>query len=394
MSVASNLERQMLDLINAERSSRGLAPVQLELRLNDAAEDHSRWMLQVDQFSHTGAGGSDPWDRMASAGFSFSGSWRATENIAWQSVRGAPGLSDDVQDLHTALMNSPGHRANILDPNVTVVGIGIELGKYLHNGVNYDAVMVTQNFARTAAPVQLDTGTAPTPPAPTDPQRQIVAAGTVGSDGDDWLVLQAGDSGRIDGGAGDDIVIGQSGRDVLIGRNGADTLNGRGGNDLIAGGSGDDRINGGDGNDVLKGLGDNDRLVGAAGTDRLLGGGGNDFLHGGAGNDLLLGATGDDRLVGSSGNDRLVGGGGANTLVGGGGADQFVFSSGSDRVIDFGATDLVDLRGSDAIANYADLMNNHAVQSGNDVMIDDGLGHQMILEDILLADLGRGDFLF
>nr|WP_254437123.1 CAP domain-containing protein [Ruegeria arenilitoris] len=38
----------MLELINAERASRGLQPVQLELRLNDAAEDHSQWMLDVD----------------------------------------------------------------------------------------------------------------------------------------------------------------------------------------------------------------------------------------------------------------------------------------------------------------------------------------------------------
>lgn len=71
MSQASQFEQQMLSLINAERTSRGLDPVQLELRLNDSAEDHSEWMLNNNVFSHTGVGGSSAGDRMADAGFSF-----------------------------------------------------------------------------------------------------------------------------------------------------------------------------------------------------------------------------------------------------------------------------------------------------------------------------------
>ncbi len=161
MSQASDLERLMLDLINDERTSRGLDPVTLELRLNESAEVHSDWMLDADVFSHTGDGGSSAGERMEDAGFTFSGSWTWGENIAWQSERGAPGLEDDVANLHTALMNSPGHRANILNANFEVIGIGIEVGNY--NGWN--AVMVTQNFARTSADVQLDlpgpTNTAP-----------------------------------------------------------------------------------------------------------------------------------------------------------------------------------------------------------------------------------------
>ena len=93
MSVASDLERQMLALINDERTSRGLDPIQLERRLNVSAEDHSEWMRDKDTFSHTGEGGSSPTERMHDAGFVLSGSWRTAENIAWQSIRGAPGLS-------------------------------------------------------------------------------------------------------------------------------------------------------------------------------------------------------------------------------------------------------------------------------------------------------------
>lgn len=152
MSTASDLEWLMLSLINEERNANGLDPLELELRLNDSSEDHSEWMLQTDRFSHTGSGGSNPGDRMRDSGFEFSGSWTWGENIAIQSERGEPGLADDVEDLHQSLMNSPGHRANILNPNFEVIGIGIEQGDY--NG--WDGVIVTQNFARTGAEVELD----------------------------------------------------------------------------------------------------------------------------------------------------------------------------------------------------------------------------------------------
>ncbi|WP_193747400.1 CAP domain-containing protein [Ruegeria sp. ANG-S4] len=168
MSRASSLELEMLNLINAERTSRGLDPVQLELRLNAAAEDHSEWMLDTDIFSHTGVGNSSATDRIRDSGFVLSGSWRTAENIAWQSQRGVPGFSDDVVDLHNALMNSSGHRANILHRDLDYIGIGIEIGTF----DGYPAVMVTQNFARTSAGVQLDTG-APNP-TPSDPPPDTV----------------------------------------------------------------------------------------------------------------------------------------------------------------------------------------------------------------------------
>jgi hypothetical protein len=162
MSIASAVERAMLDLINAERAAVGVAPLKLELRLNDAAETHSDWMLDADVFSHTGAGGSSAGARMSASGFDFSGSWSWGENIAWQSERGAAGVADDVANLHVALMNSPGHRANLLNPNFDYVGIGVEVGEYR----GWEAVMVTQVFARTGAPVQLDPGTTPPEPEP------------------------------------------------------------------------------------------------------------------------------------------------------------------------------------------------------------------------------------
>ncbi|WP_245223567.1 CAP domain-containing protein [Ruegeria sp. HKCCSP346] len=162
MSTASTFEREMLGLINQERTSRGLNPLQLETQLNDSSEDHSTWMLDTDTFSHTGSGGSSATQRMQDAGFDLEGNWRTGENIAWQSERGQPGISDDVAQLHQNLMNSPGHRANILNPDFKYIGIGIETGDMQ----GFDAVMVTQNFAATDAAVMLDNGNTNTPPVP------------------------------------------------------------------------------------------------------------------------------------------------------------------------------------------------------------------------------------
>ncbi|NVO57877.1 CAP domain-containing protein [Rhodobacteraceae bacterium B1Z28] len=169
MSTASSFEREMLTLINQERTSRGLEALQLETQLNDSSEDHSAWMLGTDTFSHTGSGGSTATQRMEAAGFDLEGSWRTGENIAWQSERGAPGISDDVAQLHQNLMNSPGHRANILNPDFRYIGIGIETGDMQ----GFDAVMVTQNFAETSAEVMLDNG-GTTPPAPVPPEEEVV----------------------------------------------------------------------------------------------------------------------------------------------------------------------------------------------------------------------------
>ncbi|SDE14357.1 CAP domain-containing protein [Limimaricola pyoseonensis] len=165
MSKANSFERQMLDLINSERAAIGVDPLQLDFRLNASSERHSDWMLTNNIFSHDGAGGSNAGARMREAGFEFAGDWSWGENVAWQSERGASGIADDVVSLHAALMASPGHRDNILDPDYELIGIGIETGDFS----GWDAVMVTQNFARSAAPAMLDAPPLPATPAAASP---------------------------------------------------------------------------------------------------------------------------------------------------------------------------------------------------------------------------------
>jgi Ca2+-binding RTX toxin-like protein len=123
----------------------------------------------------------------------------------------------------------------------------------------------------------------------------------------------------VDGGAGDDTIIGGKGNDVLIGGDGSDQISGGAGNDLILGGAGDDFVEGGTGNDTVYGGDGDDVLFGDAGNDLLIGGEGIDILIGGTGNDRLSGGAGDDLLAGNEGNDVLTGGAGSDIF-------QFVFS--------------------------------------------------------------------
>src|SRR5215210_1437296 len=119
-------------------------PLAMNQFLNDSAQTHSDWILATDTFSHTGANGSSPGDRMTAAGYAFTGSWTWGENI---SIRwgGMPAESNAlVEGFHDGLFKSAGHRTNILNNAFKEVGIGIGLGEY-KGSTGADA---TQNFAR------------------------------------------------------------------------------------------------------------------------------------------------------------------------------------------------------------------------------------------------------
>jgi hypothetical protein len=151
MARANKFERFMLHLINQERTERGLDPLRFDGNLNESSERHTNWMLRHDIFDHDGAGGTNATQRMKEAGYKLAGTWRTGENIALQSERGSSGMRDDVRDLHQSLMNSPSHRANILNPKFDEIGIGIERGSFRLGGNTFDAVAVTQDFGKTSA---------------------------------------------------------------------------------------------------------------------------------------------------------------------------------------------------------------------------------------------------
>lgn len=140
-------EQYLLELINAERAKTGAQPLAFDNDLSEAAENHDRWMLSADVFSHTGSGGTSPTTRMKAAGYTLSGSWATGENIAWATTRAPTGYTDEVKLLHTNLMNSSGHRANILNPNFREVGLGYEVGDYKGRS----SAFVTEDFAKTGS---------------------------------------------------------------------------------------------------------------------------------------------------------------------------------------------------------------------------------------------------
>ena len=122
-----SLEEQMLELVNQERTSRGLKPLTADPELLPVARAHSADMFRRGYFSHYTPDGEDPFQRMKDAGVRFR---TAGENLA---------LAPTLQLAHTGLMNSPGHRANILNPNFGRVGIGIMSG-------GRRGIMVSQEF--------------------------------------------------------------------------------------------------------------------------------------------------------------------------------------------------------------------------------------------------------
>jgi len=110
-------------------------------------------------------------------------------------------------------------------------------------------------------------------------------------------------------------LIGGANNDFLDARAftlGGVTLDGGAGNDSLMGSPQADLLFGGDGDDILNGGLGNDRLFGGAGNDGLSGYRGGDFLSGGDGNDTIFGHDGSDAIYGGAGDDFLIGGGGTS----------------------------------------------------------------------------------
>ena len=127
------------------------------------------------------------------------------------------------------------------------------------------------------------------------PQGLEVLLVTLG-DRDDRATVGRGFHTVIEGGFGDDRLVGGTGAagDELFGGVGDDTIEARGGSDFLAGEAGADVLRGGDQGDSLDGGFGDDRVIGDAGDDFLLGGAGDDTLFGGAGIDRFEGLTGRD----------------------------------------------------------------------------------------------------
>jgi len=315
MTQANVYEQYNLELINAERAKAGVQPLAFNGDLNEAAENHSVWMDTTDTLSHTGAGGSSPYDRMKDAGYVFSSSWYADgENIAALSTRAPAGFVDEVELIHSFFMGSTVHRENILNGTFREIGIGFTVGQYK----GYESVFITEDFAMTASNPFL-TGVAFddldgdkrydineglgsfTVSAKNNVTGAIMTTQTTPAGGYD-IELAAGSytvsfinssftttSQQISIGSKNvkldlidptpsssktnltfNNISGTSSSDALIGTSGDDTIFGLDGDDRLYGKLGNDKIDGGNGRDTLWGNAGTDTLTGGAGKDVFL----------------------------------------------------------------------------------------------------------------------------
>ncbi len=112
----SDWQQQIIDLTNQQRLANGLAPLRVNDRLVSAAQIQANQMAQLDQMSHELPSAPYPSlvDRANHVGYHYA---RLGENIAYN--------YQGPVEVVTAWMNSPGHRANILDPQFTEIGVGL-----------------------------------------------------------------------------------------------------------------------------------------------------------------------------------------------------------------------------------------------------------------------------
>jgi Ca2+-binding RTX toxin-like protein len=301
-------------------------------------------------------------------------------------------------------MDSPGHKANILNGTYREIGIGFNTGAYQ----SWDGAFVTQNFARSGASVFLTGVTMDDK----DGDRfydigeglgglTVTAVSATGATysttsqaaGGYSLALAAGSYAVTFSGGGyarltKQVTIGGANVKLDLVDPATATTNGSG-SGTINGTSAGNTLNGTSTANTIHGLGGNDRIYAKAGNDKLYGGTGNDRLFGEAGSDRLYGDAGKDILTGSTGNDMLTGGAGADTF-------RFTGKWGKDKIVDFrNASDRIDLRGNGLSFKELSIAKGNGDGDGRaDDVIVKADGQSIALLNVKLSLIGASDFLF
>lgn len=361
-----------------------LAPNEL---LADAARAHSQWMIDTDRFSHAGVGGSNPGDRMADAGYVFAGNWTWGENIAWMGTTGTPDVASYTEGLHRNLFLSAGHRVNILNGSFRELGTGIEEGRFTSGSTTYNAVMATENFAKSGTDVFI-TGVAYTD-----------------HDGDRFYDVGEGTSGiavSVTAGEinlGQDFTAGAGGYAVAVASTNA-VVTFSGGplsgpvTVTISGGGLNAKVDLVDGDTIFSSastvLGDGAldlRLLGVANLNGT-GNAQNNVLTGNAGANILDGGAGNDRLIGGKGSDKYWIDSLGDVVVEAAGAG---FNSVNATVTTrLGANvEYLYLRGTEAINGTGNGLANTILGNSANNIIAGGAGH-----DRLTGGAGNDSFLF
>ena len=142
---------ELFTLTNQERADNGLPALHLDNRLNTSATLKANDMFANNYWAHVSPSGVQPWYWFGQAGYSYS---YAGENLAKD--------FDTSSGVMDGWMNSPGHRANILNPNYTDIGFAVENGTL----VGGQTTLVVQHFG-TPAGVSVAANVVPATPRPT-----------------------------------------------------------------------------------------------------------------------------------------------------------------------------------------------------------------------------------
>lgn len=162
----------LLTETNNQRATHGIAELQLNSQLNAAAQAKANDMAARNYWSHTTPDGAEPWVFVANAGYDY---YTAGENLAYG--------FDSSSTAVTGWMNSPGHRANLLNTTFADIGFGIANAEDFQ-GYGQQTVIVAMygSLAPVVAPATPTVAHASTTPLVSQPQRisrlQLMVANT------------------------------------------------------------------------------------------------------------------------------------------------------------------------------------------------------------------------
>lgn len=122
----AQVESAVIEMTNAFRRENKLGQVKINPKLSAAARKYAALLAKTQEFSHT-AGGTNAGDRIKAAGYDFCG---YGENLAMAADSRGFASRPLASSAVTGWINSPGHRANMLAPNVTEIGVGVALVPY------------------------------------------------------------------------------------------------------------------------------------------------------------------------------------------------------------------------------------------------------------------------
>jgi uncharacterized protein YkwD len=137
------IREAVLCLVNRERAAHGEGPLKLNEDLDQAAQGHSESMASGGYFEHSGPEGGSFVSRLRAAGYLHGSNltYDVGENIAWGSLQDATPSA-----IVAAWMASPGHRANILNPEFRDIGIGVISHLPASFGLGQSGAMYTEDF--------------------------------------------------------------------------------------------------------------------------------------------------------------------------------------------------------------------------------------------------------